>query len=366
MKQFYLVMGFACAVLLLAQCTKFDKPLTKLTKAQLGEKIFFDQHLSNPVGQSCGSCHNPKRAFTDDRQLSTSPGAVNGLFGSRNTMALTYAMYTPPLHYDAAEELFIGGLFWDGRANTLEDQAKIPFFNPVEMNLKDVPTLATRIRAADYYRDYIGIYGGNNHDPQTILNNVADALATFQRTGPFNAFTSKFDYYLKGKASFTPQEKRGFELFTSKAKCSLCHITDPDEAYGKVLFTDFTYDNIGVPANPANKFYTLPAAYNPLGASFLDFCLGHTVNNLHDNGAQFKVPTLRNIELSAPYFHNGVFNTLEKVVHFYNARDRESVVPEVGGNVNGEELGDLKLTRSEEAQIVAFLKTLTDGYKPHK
>ncbi|MEO7532287.1 MAG: cytochrome c peroxidase [Ferruginibacter sp.] len=363
MKKYCLVAGFLASVLLLTQCTKYDNPIVPKTKAELGQKIFFDTHLSNPVGQSCGSCHNPARAFSDPNELSTSPGAVNKLFGSRNSMALTYAMYTPPLHYNGDDGTYIGGLFWDGRANSLEDQAKLPFFNPIEMNLKDASMLATRIRGAEYYREFVAIYG-RNEEPATILNNVADALATFQRTTPFNSFTSKYDYYLKGRAKLTADESKGLELFLTKAKCALCHVTEPDEASGKILFTDFTYDNIGVPANPANKFYTLPVAYNPLGSAFLDYGLGVTVNNLPDNGAQFKVPTLRNIEVSAPYFHNGVFNTLEKVVHFYNTRDRENVIPEVGGNVNDEELGDLKLTATEEKKLVAFLKTLTDGYKP--
>ncbi|MEP6583313.1 MAG: cytochrome c peroxidase [Ginsengibacter sp.] len=363
MKKYYLAGGFLCLVLFFSQCTKNDNPYIPLkSKAELGQKIFFDKHLSEPMGQSCSSCHNPTEAFSDPNHLSTSPGAVKGLFGKRNSMALTYGMFTPPLHYSTEDETFIGGFFWDGRANTLEDQAKLPFFNTIEMNLKDASVLAVKIRSAEYYKDYVRIYGIANDNSQTILNNVADAIASFERTSPFNSFSSKYDYYLKGTATLSADEKKGLELFTNKAKCSNCHITDPDETSGKILFTDFTYDNIGVPVNHDNKFYGLPTEFNPLGNSFIDFGLGITADNLPDNGGQFKVPSLRNIAISAPYFHNGVFKTLDEVVHFYNTRDKEGVIPEVGGNVNDEELGDLHLTLKEEKQIVAFMKTLTDGY----
>ena len=365
MKQFYLLMASLCFAVLFSACSKVDDSsyISPKSKEELGKKIFFDTRLSEPIGQSCSSCHDPATAFSDPNHLSTSPGAVPGLFGKRNSMSLTYALYAPPLHYDAVDETFVGGFFWDGRENSLEDQAKQPFFNTIEMNLTDKPMLASRIRSATYYIDYVRLYGVSQ-DPEKILDNVTDALATFQRTSPFNQFTSKYDYYLKGRAKFTNDERKGFELFTSKAMCSNCHLTDPDETSGKVLFTDFTYDNIGVPANPNNKFYGLPSEFNPAGRSFIDYGLGETTQNLPENGGQFKVPTLRNLTLSAPYFHNGVFNTLEEVVHFYNARDRDGIEPEVDGNVNEEELGNLDLSPQEEKQIVAFLKTLTDGYQP--
>lgn len=365
MKKYYLVTGFIGIVMIFSQCSKNDSPIIPKSKAELGQNIFFDTRLSNPMGQACASCHNPSDAFSDPNHGITSPGAVKGLFGSRNSMSLTYSMYAPPLHYNSEDETFIGGFFWDGRANTLEDQAKKPFFNPIEMNLKDAATLAARIRTADYYDDYVRLYGRRNDDANTILNNVADAVAAFERTTPFNSFTSKYDYYLKGKAKFTPDEMSGFELFTSKALCSNCHLTDADEVSGKILFTDFTYDNIGVPINPANRFYTLPLVYNPLGKQFVDYGLGVTVNNTADNKGQFKVPTLRNVERSAPYFHNGAFNTLEEVVHFYNTRDVTHTKPEVDGNVNTDELGNLHLSTKEEKAIVAFMKTLTDGYNTH-
>lgn len=356
-------MSFCATTMLFVQCTRdAEHSIGLKSKEELGQKIFFDQHLSNPIGQSCASCHNPADAFSDPNHSITSPGAVPGLFGSRNSPAITYSLYTPPLHYSSDDETFIGGFFWDGRVNTLEDQAKKPFFNPIEMNLTDEAMLAARIRNADYYQDYVRFYGDNNADAKTILNNVADALAKFERTPPFNSFSSKFDYYLKGKAQLSAEEARGFKLFTTKAKCSQCHVTDADPESGKILFTDFTYDNIGVPANKNSKFFQMPLQFNPLGSQFVDLGLGVTVNNLTENKGQFKVPTLRNVALSAPYFHNGVFSTLEQVVHFYNSRDPDKVVPEVDGNVNVDELGNLHLTNQEEKHLVAYMKTLTDGY----
>ena len=156
------------------------------------------------------------------------------------------------------------------------------------------------------------------------------------------------------------------EIFTdtAKGKCANCHLIDPDPKFGKVLFTDFTYDNIGVPKNPFNPFYKMPMEINPEGPAFIDYGLAKTTHDPKNNG-QIKVPTLSNVAVTVPYIHNGVFGTLEEVVHFYNARDIDPTIapPEVTGNVNEEELGNLKLAPGEERALVAFLKTLTDGYK---
>ncbi len=152
---------------------------------------------------------------------------------------------------------------------------------------------------------------------------------------------------------------------TARAMCANCHVSTPDETTGKVLFTDFTYDNIGVPKNNYNPFYTIPSTFNTAGFSYVDYGLGAIVNDPAQNG-KFRVPSLRNIALTAPYFHNGVFGTLEEVVHFYNTRDVAGSgfgKPEAPTNINKEETGNLKLTAQEEADIVAFIRSLTDGYK---
>lgn len=352
--------------MLFTQCKKDDPitPVETLTKVELGKLIFFDNTLSNPGGQSCGTCHNSEVAFSDPFHSVVSPGIFDGLFGNRNAPMVSYSMFIPPLRYDNVDETHIGGLFWDGRVNSLEEQAKKPFFNPLEMNITDLDMFAEKVKASSFYGSFSKIYGETS-DPNVLLDNVVDAIATFERSAEVNPFSSKFDYYLKGQASLTSLEKLGLDLFTDtlKAKCALCHIIEPDPASGKVLFTDFTYDNIGIPRNKFNPFYGIPKKHNPDGAAYVDLGLGFTTKSTDNNG-QFRVPSLRNVAITAPYFHNGAFSSLEEAVHFYNKRDVEPMAPpEVADHVNKDELGDLKLTEAEETAVVAFLKTLTDGYK---
>ncbi|MBA2610966.1 MAG: c-type cytochrome [Bacteroidetes bacterium] len=337
--------------------------VTPTDKIQLGKKIFFDKNLSNPIGQSCSSCHNSETGFSDLNHNMVSEGAVEGLYGYRNAPGVSYAMFSMPLHYDYVDSTYVGGFFLDGRTNSLQEQASKPFFNKLEMNIESVSMLISKLKSADYLSLYKEVYG-DLQDENTILKNMTDAIAAYERSSEVNPFTSKYDYYLKGQASLTAQETRGLKLFkdTLKGKCANCHLIDPDEETGKVLFTDFTYDNIGLPKNSNNPFYTIPTSYNPMGSSYIDNGLGAFLNNSNFNG-QFKVPSLRNVAVSAPYFHNGVFNTLEETVTFYNKRDSLYKFPEVPATVNHKELGALKLNSQEEKDIVAFLKTLTDGYK---
>jgi cytochrome c peroxidase len=159
---------------------------------------------------------------------------------------------------------------------------------------------------------------------------------------------------------------RGLDIYEAedKANCAACHPSQPGENGEPPLFTDFTYDNLGTPKNPDNPFYDLPAKFNPAGADYVDYGLGKALDDPAEDG-KFKVPTLRNVGLTAPYMHNGVFQTLEEVVDFYNTRDTgEWDPPEVAENVNVDELGDLGLTEEEVEDLVAFLHTLDDGWAP--
>ena len=355
-------------LIILTSCNKTidASSIEYVDKIKLGKLIFMDKNLSNPTGQSCSGCHASAASFSDLNHNIVSPGAVNGLFGNRNAPMASYSMYIPPLHYDHVDSTYVGGLFWDGRVNTLEEQAQKPFMNPLEMNNSSVSVLMQKVKNADYYSLFTKVYG-NTGDDNIAFKNVADAIANYERSPELNPFTSKYDYYLKGQATLTAQEQRGLLLFndTLKAKCGNCHISTVDEESGKVLFTDFTYDNIGVPKNAYNPFYTIPTAFNTMGSNYVDYGLGSILKDPAQQG-KFRVPSLRNIALTAPYFHNGVFGTLEEVVHFYNKRDVAGsgfAKPEVPATVNKDESGDLKLTAQEEADIVAFIKTLTDGYK---
>lgn len=352
--------------IILASCNKERDIISVeyIDKIRLGKLIFNDKNLSNPIGQSCSSCHSPSTGFSDLNHSIVSEGAVSGLAGNRNAPNIAYAMFAPSLHFDDTDSVYVGGFFLDGRVNSLEEQSQKPFLNPLEMNNTNVQMLISKIKAAGYYPLYKQVYGGAGDD-NTVFTNIADAIASFEKSPDLNPFTSKYDYYLKGQATFTEQELRGLQLFNdeTKGKCANCHISDPDPESGKVLFTDFTYDNIGVPKNPANPFYTIPASFNPSGSNAIDYGLGGFLND-PENYGKFKVPTLRNAAISAPYFHNGFFNTLEEVVHFYNKRDVEPFPPaEIASTVNHEELGNLNLTPQEEKDIVAFIKTLTDGFR---
>jgi cytochrome c peroxidase len=292
-------------------------------------------------------------------------------------------MFSPILYFDEVEGLWIGGQFWDGRAtgevlgDPLADQALGPFLNPLEMNNPNMRTVINDIKNSDYADLFVEVCGGEHgkgifKEIEAAYNCVALSIAAFERTAAFGEFSSKYDAYLKGEATLTTQEAEGLALFEGKAMCSACHISEPGPSGEPPLLTDFTYDNLGVPKNPDNPFYHLPPPFNPEGADFVDYGLGAFLKSAgrppevyEPEMGKVKVMTLRNIADTGPYMHNGVFATLEEVVHFYNTRDVEAwPPPEVPENVNTDELGDLGLTAEEEAAIVAFLLTLSDGWMP--
>ena len=343
-----------------------EKEANLTDKEKLGKLLFFETSLSTPEGQDCSNCHKPERAFADpETGLPVSRGAIDGRYGNRNDMPAAYALFVPPLHYDTVQDVWVGGLFWDGRANSLEEQAMGPPLNPLEMANPDTSTILEKLKALEYAIMFTEIYGPDAlNDGPIAFAYMADAIAAYERTAEFSPFDSKYDHFLRGEAELTEQEMRGFGLFVSELKgnCAACHPNTPTLDGTPPLFTDFTYDNLGVPKNPENPFYTLPPELNPDGFDFVDLGLGITVNDPAENG-KFRVPTLRNIALTPPYLHNGVFKTLFEVVAFYNTRDVAPwPPPEVAENVNSEEMGDLGLTNQEMEDIVAFLLTLTDGY----
>lgn len=230
-------------------------------------------------------------------------------------------------------------------------------------------------------------------------------IAAYEGSNEVNQFSSKYDYYLRGEVELTDQEAWGLELFNDeeKGKCALCHISEVDSPIEPPFFTDFTFDNLGIPKNPLNPFYGMDLVYldggspiNPLGADWIDYGLGGFLSThsnpawaalAADNMGKHKVPTLRNVDkrqdvdFPKAYGHNGYFKNLKGIVNFYNTRDtkpscpwsmteKEALMigcwpaPEVGANVNVDELGNLGLTDEEEDAIVAFMQTLSDGYLP--
>ena len=351
-------------------------------KEELGKRLFFDTDLSVPKGQSCASCHDPGSGFADpDSSRAVSMGAIHVRYGNRNSPTAAYAGYSPDFHCDEGEGMYIGGQFWDGRADNLIEQAKGPFLNPLEMNNPSKHSVIQKIRKSDYACDFEELYGDDAlDDVEMAYDYVAEAIAAFEMTDELNRFSSKYDKYLAKEVSLTNKEMCGLELFNDpeKGNCAACHPSTVGPYAEKPLFTDFTYDNLGVPSNLGMlcdsprlmyyyPFYYRPIAphFNPDGLDFVDYGLGGIVMS-DDEMGKVKVPTLRNIEITSPYMHNGVFTTLEEVVHFYNTRDvpeAEWPAPEVDMNINRDELGDLGLSNDEVDAIVAFMETLTDGYE---
>ncbi|NQV60359.1 MAG: c-type cytochrome [Alphaproteobacteria bacterium] len=361
-----------------------DSELTPIE--ELGKAIFFDTNLSQPEGQACASCHSPETGFTGPSSVTFNPGAVEpgavaGRFGNRKPPSVTYAAFSPVFYFDKKEKLYVGGQFWDGRATTLKAQAGQPFLNPLEMNNASPKELCDKVSKAFYYKDFRAVFGNplDCSGGGTVgLNSITAALAAYERSNEVNPFTSKFDYFLKGETDLSPTEKRGLELFESEKKgnCAACHPSTSQSHGVPPMFTDFTYDNVGLPANPDNPFLGQDARFNPYGRNWQDRGLANIVGDDSLAGA-FKVPSLRNAAkvpargFTRAYGHNGVLKSLKEVVRFYNTRDVVGAgwaAPEYPATMNTEELGDLKLTEAEVDAIVAFLHTLTDGFdlkRPH-
>lgn len=368
----FVIQGLICSlVCITCGCNHTHNNTTEISltrKEELGKLLFFEKRLSEPVGQDCSDCHDPHRAFTDQNSdLPVSKGIIEGRYGSRNDMTIAYASFVPPLHRDTVENIWIGGLFWDGRANDLTEQAMGPPLNPLEMANRDTVSIFEKLMKLEYVGMFKEVYGPDAlSNPSLAYYNMADAIAAYEMTEEFRPFTSKYDYFLRGEADLTVQEMRGMGLFVSELKgnCAACHPHTALPDGTPSLFTDYSYDNLGAPKNPENPFYSLKADLNPEGFDFVDLGLGVTVNDAAENG-KFRVPTLRNVAITSPYLHNGVFKTLFQIVSFYNTRDILSwPEPEVAENVNYDEMGDLGLTTQEIEDIVAFLHTLTDGWFP--
>jgi cytochrome c peroxidase len=362
---------------------------------ELGKYLFFDANLSANSTQSCATCHAPEVGFVGPDSAinagrSVYPGALPNHFGNRKPPTAAYGGDSPVMYFEAEEGLWIGGMFWDGRAtgwtlgDPLAEQAKGPFLNPVEQALPNAQVLCARVSKAAYAPLFKQVWGNASlncaKDVEGVYEKIARSISAYEKSAEVNPFTSKFDYYLKGEATLTEQEAWGMELFNGeKAMCSACHLSEPGDNGEPPLFTDFTYDNLGIPRNPANPFYTMPPWINPDGMAWTDWGLGGFLKSAGFSEdvympelGKHKVPTLRNVDLRPypefvkAYGHNGYFKSLEEITHFYNTRDVDPMwpAPEVPETVNVDELGDLGLTAEEEAAIVAFMKTLSDGYIP--
>ncbi|MEO8722601.1 MAG: cytochrome c peroxidase, partial [Sphingobium sp.] len=373
-----------CAVVGSAMIPSAGYAGTALTAEQaLGKALFADASLSKNGTQSCASCHSSSSAFTDpDKSHPTSKGDNPSLFGPRNTPTAMYAAYSPTFQFDEGEGLWVGGQFLDGRAPTLEAQAKGPFVNHLEMGNSNPAEVVNKLKNGANAAQFKAVYGTTDfNDVDATYNKMASAIAAYERSPELSPFTSKYDYYLKGQVNLNLREQRGLAVFNdpNKGNCAACHISAASEDGTPPLFTDFTYDNIGIPKNYASDFLGLDAEHNPAGVDFSDLGLGGTVGDPDLYGA-FKVSTLRNIDLTGPYGHNGWFATLADVIDFYATRDTKPVcadatvsstqaealgcwpAAEFADTMNVDELGNLPLTKRDKSDIAWFLRTLSDGY----
>ena len=319
---------------------------------QLGMRLYNDKNMSFNGTQSCRNCHHHFSGFADitnhlDPYANfVSTGADGVSKGGRNAPSAAYAGYSPILKKKSSE--WVGGMFWDGRAagwvlgDPLAEQAQGPPLNPVEMGMPDKQTVINVINDSDYRDLWIRVFGsGSLGDAEAAYDNFGRAIAAFERSTDVTKFSSKFDV-----AQLSDVEQAGQVLF--EANCASCHSTTAAFGAEAPLFTNYKYANLGVPANPEI----------PSEGADLDLGLGPVVDDDAQNG-KFKIPTLRNIALSAPYSHNGLFPTLMEMLQFIN--NRSDFTPEVPYNLS-EDVGNLGLSQEALENIEAFLMTLTDDY----
>lgn len=378
---------------MLGACGGESTPTPTLkTNALLGEALFNDINLSLNRSQSCATCHNVNQAFTDptknaDNQVAAASIGDNGVsIGDRNTPTAMYAAFIPNFNKGTRARIssqqgdyngWLGGQFWDGRALDLEQQAGAPLLNPIEMNMPSRAAVIDRILENSDYVDAFEYLHGNDVFDNTdrAYRLLTEAIAAFERTDSFAPFTSKYDKSLSGEYIFNPASKaaQGKALFFSQqfTNCATCHQL---RAIGSAneTFSGYEYHNIGVPENTSLR------AKNGKTDGFIDTGLASS-NALPANEdsellkGKFRVPSLRNVAVTAPYMHNGVFTKLDTVIRFYDQHMTDSnntinpetsvawAAPEVADNISTVELEDgRKLSDSEVDALVCFLRTLTD------
>jgi len=357
-----------------------------LSRAALGEKIFNDMSLSASGRQACASCHAAATGHASPNSLPAQLGGPSlDQQGARNSPSIRYLASNSAFHFDA-EGTPTGGFFWDGRASSLQDQAGKPFFNPKEMANESVEALVARLARSSYAAEFAAMFGADIFSrPQDALKRMTLVLQAYEQGPEFQPFDSKYDEFLRGKVALSEQELRGLALFNAKDKgnCAACHPSAKSADGSHPLFTDFTYDNLGVPRNPKLSQNADPAFFD------LGLCAkeGGELAARRELCGAFKVPSLRNVTQRLVYFHNGRFDSLREVLQFYVQRDTEpqkwypltpdgrvnkfdDLPAELHNNVNRSEgpytrkPGEAPaLSEQEIDDVLAFLATLSDGFK---
>lgn len=390
--------------------------------AQLGKKIFFDPTLSASGRQSCASCHSPAHAYGPDNDLAVQLGGPHlSQQGYRPPPSLMYlyrqpnfsigpdqgdADNAPDLAQVASQVSGVaraqknagvapaapamvpqGGMFWDGRADTLQAQAAGPMLNPVEMANANIAEVTAKLQRTPYRKDFIQLFGSNVfQNTDLAMSEAMFAVARYQvEEQSFHPYTSKYDYWLEGRARLSQAELHGLRLFNdpNKANCAGCHLSKPSADGLPPMLTDYQYEALGVPRNPHL------AVNQDRGFFDMGIC-GPFRTDLKDQTqycGMFLTPTLRNVSTRKVFFHNGVYKTLEDVMAFYNERntDPKKFYP-LGPDGKVQKYDDLPvrfhaniddkdapfdrkfgdrpaMTDADIRDIIAFLKTLNDGYQ---
>jgi cytochrome c peroxidase len=349
----------------------------------LGRKIFYDRTLSNPPGTSCASCHDPASAFASQN------GSTNGLprgsrrnhFARRTAPSLLYLRYVPSFRYhqegDDPQVQPFGGLFWDGRVDTIRALGRQPLLNPDEMNNGDGRRIAAEIRQRPYAAAFARAFGPALDDPEATLAAVGRAVEAFLTADEMAPFSSKYDDFIRGRAALSRQEQEGLRLFKdpTKGACLGCHVfkdsvRDPVAS----MFTDYGYEAVAIPRNDR-----APRPRKP----DLGLCERTDLAVPSNDDASclyFRTPSLRNVAVRTSFMHNGAFRSLREVVTFYATRASDpkrwyrsgvpfdSVPAKYRGRVNvrsppyDRKVGDPPALDDREIEaVVAFLRTLTDA-----
>jgi cytochrome c peroxidase len=396
-----------------AATVAFGQSTTTLSaQAQVGQQLFFDTNLSASKKMSCATCHDPNNHYAQSvgNTLAVQLGGPSlASPGTRAVPTLTYKQYTPPYDDNAANPDGVssnapgGGFTWDGRADTLAQQAAIPLLTSFEMGNTSQAAVVAVVQNASYAALFQQAYGANVFsNPATAFTDIGLALQQYQLEDPsFHPYTSKYDYAVSLEVSngqavaLTAAENRGYTVFNYTGNCFACHYNGPMNGGGGAEFSDFTYQALAVPRNPnipANATrILLPTSYdlglctavnpNPVNA----YLIPHVLPGSASLCGMFKVPTLRNTATRQVFFHNGVFTSLAQVISFYNTRDTNPSAwyPTVNGVV--QKYNDLPtvykanvditdepfglpvgatpfMTAQNMADLQCFLETLTDGY----
>lgn len=370
--------------LLLSACGGGGKPVIA-TEEALGKRLFFDKNLSLTRTQSCATCHDPEHAFIDarlDKKTNKIPSVSLGddgkSVGVRNTPTASYAKFSPNFHHGARKRLnskqpsyegALGGQFLDGREKDLKGQAGGPPLNPVEMNMPNKESVVNRIMEnSDYIEAFEYLYGNNIfEDKNKAYLKMTVSIASFEKTPEFSPFDSKYDRSLKDPTLLSSKESLGKALFFSKefTNCATCHQLKTN-SHPKETFASYEYHNIGVPSTRTIKSKGKP-----------DKGLFDNTKKTIDIG-KFKTPTLRNVAVTEPYMHNGIFQDLSTVVKFYDkflVGSIHTLNPETNKPWKAAEFpATISLKELEEGRkmnglrieaMVCFLRTLTDKKYEH-